>query len=400
MNTKDLRFDVEIVTMDAYPSSTRARKTAQALTNLGKRVEFVGMSFAGRTGRWSDPGPSTQDGVSIELVKMRKPALTPTTLSQARNIALTYLPAFARMARHVWCTSADIVVVSGAPLAPLGLIHRWRYDSLLILDMTERPGAVAAVGSATAVFSKVENLVIKMMLSRTYLATAVVQPDVEYLRHVGFDRVALLRNVPLKSWRSLYQEPEDSPIQFVSIGTIFEGRGYEMLIRAAANAARHADFTVDLYGTGREEYLHQLRELIIAEGASTIVRWRGRLVPGDVSRAYLDGHVGLVLYESDDPGNDGLSNKILECVSSGRPVLAGDLPENRTFVTENGVGWLTPMTVPGISDQLVKIVQERRRIAPLAQHCRALGDTWLNWDSEFTHAFNSVTHAINTRGDI
>jgi hypothetical protein len=63
--------------------------------------------------------------------------------------------------------------------------------------------------------------------------------------------------------------------------------------------------------------------------------------------------LGVALYEPTDAGNDSLSNKILECVSTDRPVLAGDLPENRRFVVDNKVGWLTSVTAEDIAESLV-----------------------------------------------
>src|SRR4029079_98320 len=103
-----------------------------------------------------DAGRSAEDGVAIRLVKMRRPSTEPTNVNQIRNIALTYIPGFIRMALHVWRVPADVVIASGAPLIPLALLHRWRHRSKFVLDVTERPGAVAAQGSASAVFSRIE----------------------------------------------------------------------------------------------------------------------------------------------------------------------------------------------------------------------------------------------------
>ena len=69
-------------------------------------------------------------------------------------------------------------------------------------------------------------------------------------------------------------------------------------------------------------------------------------------------------------------------MSTGRPVLAGDLPENRSFVTDNHVGWLAEMSVEGLATALCKIAAHSD-LDSISRHCRALGDSVLNWDTEF-----------------
>ena len=118
-------------------------------------------------------------------------------------------------------------------------------------------------------------------------------------------------------------------------------------------------------------------------------RWTHR-----TSEAYLGGQIGLALYEQDDAGNDSLSNKILECVSSGRPVLAGDLPENRRFLTEQEIGWLTAVNAAGISEAFVHIAGRSSLLAPLALTCRRLGDQQLNWEREFTKVVMAVRSLV------
>ena len=140
---------------------------------------------------------------------------------------------------------------------------------------------------------------------------------------------------------------------------------------------------LDIYGFARESYLRSLQALVFELGIEDRVTWRGRLHMEEVSNAYLGAHLGLVLYEASDPGNDGLSNKIFECVSTGRPVLAGDLPENRSFVKDNDVGWLAEMSVVGLATALCKIAAEND-LDPISRHCRHLGDNELNLDTEFT----------------
>lgn len=159
-----------------------------------------------------------------------------------------------------------------------------------------------------------------------------------------------------------------------------------MLIEAASLVPSDVDFSIDIYGTGRPDYIHRLERLTIERKLERRIHWRGPVSTESVSETYLKHHVGLVLYESNDLGNDGLSNKLMECVSSGRPVLAGNLPQNHAFVTSNAVGWTCEMTPASLAVGIRTVVAEARRLPGLSQHCRALGDQSLTWDAAFQDA--------------
>lgn len=380
-----------VLTLDAYRFSTRSRKAAIQYVAVAPTM-FLGLSGAGRTGRWDKPGRFLADGVNVRQVYVKRPWVAPTRRSQIHNVILCYLPALARMAKVVIRTPADVIHVTGAPLALLGLLHRARFGSRMVLDIQERPGSIAAKGSVTAIFSRVELSFLRHVSRCVDVATVVTHGDVETVSALGFRTVALVRNAPLSDWRAPFTPPPDvdgADLAAVVIGTIYETRGYEILLRALAKTKHQRNIHLKIYGPGREDYLASLKSLTEALYITDRVKWMGQIDSSEVSAAYLRAHVGLVLYEPTEPGNDGLSNKILECVSTGRPVIAGDLPENRRFVTDNGVGWLTEVTVDALADTLAS-AGLGEDLAAIGAKCRQYGDTWLNWESEFAKVLEMV----------
>lgn len=387
-----------VVTLDAYRFSTRSRKAAQRYATIAPTV-FLGLAAAGRTGRWDVPGEWRVDAIDVVQVRVKQPWVAPTRRNQLRNLFISYLPAFARLAKQVLTTPADVVHVTGAPLVILALLHRARFRSITVLDIQERPGAPASRGSVMNIFSRIELFVLRAARRWVDIATVVTYGDVGIVSALGFPVVMLVRNAPLLNWRASFIPPpkvEGGLLRAVAIGSIFEGRGYEILIRAIAKAQESRRILVSIYGPGREDYLNTLRGLASALGVDGSIEWMGTIDSSEVSAAYLRSHVGLVLYESADAGNDGLSNKILECVSTGRPVIAGDLPENRKFVAENHVGWLTDVAVEGLAETLTHAAQDVD-LEELSCRCRGYGDTWLNWESEFAKLLNAITPGA-TRG--
>lgn len=389
---------VLVITVDPYQYATRAKKAAAAYRGIAETT-YLGTSGVGRTGRWAEPGETTEDGVRVIHVPVRRPWLRPTRRTQLRNLLVSYVPAIIRITIAAIRSPADVVQVCGAPLAIVGILHKLVHRSWFILDINERPGAVTTRGSLMSLFSWLERSVLRAVGRSVDLATVVTHGDLAVVRALGLTDVRLVRNAPLAAWRAEYiTPPSDSTdiVTLVVIGTIFEGRGYEVLLDAFSAANHDGTMQLRIYGGGRPDYVAALEARTRSLGISDSVHWMGRIAGSEVSSAYLASDIGLVLYEAADPGNDGLSNKILECVSSGRPVLAGDLPENRRFVTENSVGWLTDVSAQGLTDSLLRL-QHVGGIHDIAAHCRQLGDTWLNWEAEFVPVLESTAQRMAQR---
>ena len=129
-----------------------------------------------------------------------------------------------------------------------------------------------------------------------------------------------------------------------------------------------------------------------------MIDWVGAVSSDDVSDLYLRHDLGFVLYDQSVSGNDGLSNKILECVASGRPVLAGDLPENRKFVESHDVGWLSAVEAHSLAGVLASIWEQRGLLVHYAERCRALGERELTWEREMTPVVGLIDE-VRASGD-
>lgn len=381
------RQRVLILSLAPYRFATRTRKAAVAYQAIAD-VEFLGLQGVGRTGKRDIAGKSHVDGIRVNHVRVRPVSAEPGLRHQVTNVMTSYAPAFARLALEAIRTPADVVHVTGAPLALLGWLHRRRHRSVLLLDINERPASVASTGSLFSVFRRIEPIILRAAASRADITTVVTPGHADILeQEFSFSRVLVVRNAPLSSWRAEFRPSPDvgsAGIKVVTVGTIFEGRAFELLIEAVA-ASRKVGIEVQLwiYGTGRQGYLDQLSLLVARLDIPDLVTFLGPLDSSEVSAAYLSGQIGLALYEQDDAGNDSLSNKILECVSSGRPVLAGDLPENRRFLSDHQIGWLTPVTAEDISKAFIAISGQTALLKPLALTCRLLGNQELTWENEF-----------------
>lgn len=386
--------DVLVLSLGPYPSATRTRKAAQAYAQAGHRVRFLGQQRAGRTLQGVETGTTLFGEVVAHHVAVPATNLGNSATAQVRNAFRSFLPALLRVTSASLKAPAEVVHVTGVHLLPVALIHRAMYGSSLIMDLNERPASVTAKGSLFGTLSRFEPVIIRAAAPWASLVTVVAPGHAKLLRaSFGVPEAVVVRNAPLASWRSSWvDQPALPPLRVVTVGSLFPGRALELLIRAAGIVQREGtDLRVSIFGSGRPDYVEHLRDLISAEGVEDIVTLEGHIDPSDVSRAYTQGHIGLALYEAADPGNDSLSNKIIETAASGRPVLAGDLPENRAFVTEFRVGWLTEVSVQGIAVALTEIgTLSRDDMQALGGRCHAVAGESLTWEAEFRKVLDAV----------
>ena len=392
---------VLVLSLGPYPNATRTRKAALAYAEAGFDVRFLGQQRAGRAVGSVEAGTVEADGVVAHHVKVTVPDFGSSKLSQVRNVVRSFAPAFSRIMMVAVRSPADVVHVTGVHLLPVAIAHQRRFGSKLIVDINERPASVKAKGSVFGALSRFEPGVIRAAIPRASVVTVVAPGHAELLREsYGVESAVVVRNAPLSSWRHDWTPPPAGPpLRVVTVGGLFPGRALEMLIRAAGRVRREGgDVRISIYGNGRPEYVASLEALIETEHVGDLVALEGRVHSSKVSEAYSRAHIGLALYEAADPGNDSLSNKIIEVAASGRPVLAGDLPENRAFVREHGVGWLTAVTEEDIAEALLEIGRlQHGEIEDLADHCYRTADAKLTWEKEFVAVLDRVDSLLAHR---
>jgi len=172
---------------------------------------------------------------------------------------------------------------------------------------------------------------------------------------------------------------------------LYPGRGIEVLIQAAGALKRQGLVVrVEITGRSSSEYARALLELADEEDVTDRVHFLGPCDPDEVPARYTAAHVGTALYEGVDSANDSLSNKIFECVASGRAVLAGNLSENEVLVSRLRLGWTTEVSGKGLSHTLRLLIEENPDFDALGQHCLETAREILNWETEVGQLITSL----------
>lgn len=381
------RADVLVLSMLPYAQATRPRKAARSYVAQAASVRFVALQGAGRSIVWDEAEEVVREGVHVLQLRVREPARRVGIGALLYNALLCYLPAMLRLLATVWRSPAQVVHVTGTPFALLGLMHRLRHRSIYVLDINERPASASAQASLAGVVARLEPLLLPSLSRFVQIVLCVTPGHVPLLARFGLTDAIVVRNAPLSDWRCSFSAPppkEPTELRVIVVGTVFEGRGYELLLESIATCAAYGRVNVrlDSYGPARPDYMRRLQDLTSHLGIERLVRWHPAVATDEVSVLYARAHVGLVLYEPRDLANDSLSNKLLECVASGRPVLASDNPENRRFVSEYAVGWLVPTDSEHVAQALISI-SRHGDLAAVAQRCWRVGDRVANWEEQF-----------------
>ncbi|MFE0526358.1 glycosyltransferase [Micromonospora parva] len=384
--TTPTRTTVLLCDLVPYRHSTRTRKIAATVApGRPGEVRAVTLARVGRLGMSDTPGRSCIDGVDVENLPVREIDDRRNLAASVRNLLLRYLPAIWQLRRRVLATPARTIFVGQIALFWLGIAHRRRWGSEVIISSREMPGGVRTKGSLATWFSRVEPWMLRRAARRhNFTVVAVCDSHADRFRELGVKDVLVVRNVPLASFAPRYTSPPSGPdLRLACVGSLYPGRGIEVLIDAVV-AARAAGAPVRLTITGPagKEYRQLLRDRIDAAEAGDYIALEEACATGEVPTCYQRSHIGTALYEAVDAANDSLSNKIFEGVVAGRPVIAGNLAENRALVKRHRLGWTIPVEVAPIRDLLIRLAADIPAVQAHAEHCHEVGRTEFVWEIE------------------
>jgi len=217
-------------------------------------------------------------------------------------------------------------------------------------------------------------LLERALIHRADRVICTTQLRAEYTqRRYGIAPPTVLRNLPA------YVEPQPSGLLQERLGlpretrvVLYQGgiqpeRGLEQLVEAAPAIG---EATVVLLGSGRLK--PALARRVAARGLGQKVRFHDAVPVEELPSWTACAYVGLQILQNTCFNHySSLSNKLLEYLMAGVPVVASDLPEMRRVIEDTGAGVLVDASDPGqIAEAVNRLLGDERMREEMAERAR------------------------------
>lgn len=369
------QFDIVHLAFTVFPADTRVKREALAAAADNRRVAVVALRGADQLAE-EDVGP-----LRVVRLRGRKTRRGPFAyLAQYASFVWRCRRLLSRDARfqrvrvvHVH-TLPDFLVWAATPAC--------RRGARVILDLHEifpeftaskYPGLLGRL--ATGIARRLER-----DARRRADVTITVNRPIEALlatRPIGRDeRVVLVHNSADPDDFGSLRHPisgdgyRPGRLELVYHGTLTPLYGVDVAIRGVALAASHgAPVHLTILGDGPER--HTLARLASDLSADLVVTFEAPIPQRALRERLSRADAGIVPTRLDGMTRFSLSNKLLEYVHLGLPLLAARLPSYESYLAEDAAWYWSPGDPPdlarAIRDLATASVDERRRRATRAQ---------------------------------
>jgi glycosyltransferase involved in cell wall biosynthesis len=367
-------FDIVHLAFTFFPADTRVKREALAAAGSGGRVAVVALRGTDEPGE-EDVGP-----VRVIRLPGRKTRGGPVAyLSQYASFVwrcrglLARDPRFRRVRIVHVHTLPDFLVWAASPAT--------RRGARLILDLHEIfPEFTAAKypGLAGRLATRIARWLERDARRRADVTITVNRPIERLIasRNIGRpERVVLVHNsadpADFGPPRPPTTEPPSQRVELVYHGTLTLVYGVDVAVRGVALAAeRGARVHLTILGDGPER--HALARLARDLSADLVVTFEAPIPQRALRERLSRANAGIVPTRLNGMTRFSLSNKLLEYVHLGMPVLAARLPSYEHYLGEDSAWYWTPGDAEDLARTIGRFAaaspEERRSRAARAQH--------------------------------
>ncbi len=202
-----------------------------------------------------------------------------------------------------------------------------------------------------------------------------------FVENYGIKKTMVVTNCALRSDIVTSETTPHDGFEILNHGQFYAGRGYDIMVEAAAQLQGHPEIKMALRGYGCME--QQLKSRVEELKLSNVVFYPKVKVEELIPEA-AKSMVGLAITEPICLNFKlSVSNKLFEYVAAGLPVIMSDIPEHRYLNDKYQFGIIIPDNSP---EELAKAALKLYQDKELYATCRAnalLMREEVNWENEF-----------------
>lgn len=237
-------------------------------------------------------------------------------------------------------------------------------------------------GMASAVLKKLFwSFVESWIIKRVDLVVCVSNAAADYFAaKYNILKPLVVTNCAKRQRLHEHENVKSSYFEVLNHGQFYEGRGYDIMVEAAA-ISRNTQIKYVLRGFGRME--PELRSFVDEKGL-TNVTFAPPVKTTELIPAARTSHVGLAITVPINLNFKlSVSNKIFEYVSAGLPVIMSDIPEHRYLNDKYNFGIiLKENTAEYLRDAVMTMYENEELYREYSANAKRLSEE-LNWETEF-----------------
>ena len=237
-------------------------------------------------------------------------------------------------------------------------------------------------GMASAVLKKLFwSFIESWIIKRVDLVVCVSNAAADYFAaKYNIPKPLVVTNCAKRQRLHEHENVKSSYFEVLNHGQFYEGRGYDIMVEAAA-ISRNTQIKYVLRGFGRME--PELRSFVDEKGL-TNVTFAPPVKTTELIPAARTSHVGLAITVPINLNFKlSVSNKIFEYVSAGLPVIMSDIPEHRYLNDKYNFGIiLKENTAECLRDAVMTMYENEGLYREYSANAKRLSEE-LNWETEF-----------------
>lgn len=254
--------------------------------------------------------------------------------------------------RSFWHTP-DVIYINSPPdfLAFAGALGKVRGVPVILDVHDPMPELFVAKGKDAGVVTKVLAAQEKWSARFADRVVTVHEPlrDLLQTRSPEVD-MDIVMNVPdTAGWPDITPNPDSRTIVYT--GSIAVRYGLEEVLRAVAKV-RNEIPGIGLRLTGEGEDTAHLEALAEELGIGDIVEFAGRVPWEEIVASQADAWVGVNVPRPDDLGHLSFSNKVVEWVAMGLPVIAARTSTMERYFPEGTLRYVEPGSADAVAEAL------------------------------------------------
>jgi glycosyltransferase involved in cell wall biosynthesis len=371
-----------------YPIDPRVRREAEALADAGYDVDVVCLRRPGRAGQAGEPRIETINGVRVHRLPLER-----KRGGQMRyffEYAVLTLLGSVKLARLHFSHPFQVVHIHNMPdfLVLAGLLPKWTGAKLLLDVHDPMAELYQANGSGRAEWvARVLNWQQRISCQLANKVVSVSESMRENLQSKGVpsEKIFIVHNFPDQRFFANHREiaswprHRDKPT-LLYCGTITDHYRLDIAVRALATASKSIPgLRLRIVGEGNR--INEVFELARDLNVGDRIEFLGTVDADRVPAIMADADIGVSTHEAGVFGALYFSNKILEYISQGLPVVCSRTETLVRYIPEDSIFYFEPGSSEDMAAQILRLWSEPALALRSVANGRALIPRY-TWETE------------------